>query len=993
MRKLLATILARLRVHPMCSAKGNALLARWKCETRKVWATTPAGLRVPQLVWSVLILCFVVGGATAPLVFGTDSNTDGPQPFLYLPIDVAWWDAMSAMMDHQCPLSAGSKKDGILWTYVDKATAYNPLAGHKLCADNSNPTQFSESFCTSLFAPGYEFRTADGMWAWYDGHEGYDWSVESRTSVYAAANGVVECIGWAGSGDCKAYSTCYGYIVVVAHANGYKTLYAHLTPDSENPDHLPGWPNVTPYDKIALSGNSVGTGYVSTGSHLHFSVLHNGKYTDPFGWEEWGWPMQDPLGSCPWGEASHRLWVDDWPHRPGQTAEMHASVPPSLRYVGGGIAPPDPSPVDLAIFISDVTIPDGTVLYPNQSVVKTWRMRNSGSSTWGSGYELAFVGGDQMGAPSAVSVPTTAPGSTADISVSMTAPSGSGNYQGNWRMRNAQGVFFGDTVWVKITLQGSPPPGPEVPSADGIQVLGVDYPRAVTPGQTFRPSVRINLLNGELRESRGDMLRHKSGDRFGAWPHVSVVGTVYGGQEYTFTFYADDPMRAPDGEGTYGSVWQIWANGGWVGPEIHITFTVQQPQDLNQPPNRPSPTNEDGGANDWHYSRDGSQVRLCARHNGDPDGDAIVAYQFDVQGANTWNSGEVSTSCVTTSGLGPYGYEWRVRAKDNRGAWSDWSDPPWHFNIAEQQLSLDDFRFEPGSPSAAERVRVWTCLHGFGEVNIGLKIEANTATDGSASGDWYWIHHLGTFCYPQDDTSQWPNWETLPLEDGTHLIRATGFGPHGETIVKEANYTLLRRKPPPVQALFPIQEVKINSRTVTFRWNPAVRASEHQLLVSTENDPAQNSLLDVTLGGSAASYTHTFSQDHPRLRWRVIARNELGESEATNEFGIDRTAPSSAVSPLPATTHETKFTVSWSGNDNLAGLRWYDVQVRDSERGEWTDWQTGVDSTAAIFSGHPGHTYCFRARALDNAGNLESYPEGDGDTCTQVDPGTAPPTS
>ena len=52
--------------------------------------------------------------------------------------------------------------------------------------------------------------------------------------------------------------------------------------------------------------------------------------------------------------------------------------------------------MDNATFISDVTIPDGTVLSPGRTFGKTWRLKNTGTTTWSSGYQLAFVGGDQL---------------------------------------------------------------------------------------------------------------------------------------------------------------------------------------------------------------------------------------------------------------------------------------------------------------------------------------------------------------------------------------------------------------------------------------------------------------------------------------------------------------------------------------------------------------------------------------------------------------------
>lgn len=105
-------------------------------------------------------------------------------------------------------------------------------------------------------------------------------------------------------------------------------------------------------------------------------------------------------------------------------------------------------------FVSDVTIPDGTVMSPGQRFTKTWRIKNSGATSW-SGYNLAFVDGAQMGAPSSVSVPITPPGATVDISVPMMAPKDTGGHQGNWQMRTANGDFFEERFFVLIVVNSS----------------------------------------------------------------------------------------------------------------------------------------------------------------------------------------------------------------------------------------------------------------------------------------------------------------------------------------------------------------------------------------------------------------------------------------------------------------------------------------------------------------------------------------------------------
>jgi hypothetical protein len=113
-------------------------------------------------------------------------------------------------------------------------------------------------------------------------------------------------------------------------------------------------------------------------------------------------------------------------------------------------------PCNQATFVGDITIPDGTGINFGQTFTKTWRLQNSGSCTWTSGYSLIFDHGDQMGGPAAqmLTSGTVLPGGTVDISVNLTTPSSAGTYQGFWRLREPGGVAFGlpsgGSFWVKI---------------------------------------------------------------------------------------------------------------------------------------------------------------------------------------------------------------------------------------------------------------------------------------------------------------------------------------------------------------------------------------------------------------------------------------------------------------------------------------------------------------------------------------------------------------
>ncbi len=102
-----------------------------------------------------------------------------------------------------------------------------------------------------------------------------------------------------------------------------------------------------------------------------------------------------------------------------------------------------------ATFIADVSIPDNTVLSPNEDFTKIWRIRNDGTCTWGTaGFQinkLMFTGGDQMGAPNTVDLPTGTinPGVTVDVPVTMRTPANPGTYRGEWMLGDGESASLG----------------------------------------------------------------------------------------------------------------------------------------------------------------------------------------------------------------------------------------------------------------------------------------------------------------------------------------------------------------------------------------------------------------------------------------------------------------------------------------------------------------------------------------------------------------------
>ena len=94
-------------------------------------------------------------------------------------------------------------------------------------------------------------------------HHGVDIANKNGTPIYAADAGTVEYIGW-GRG--------YGNQIVINHGGGKKTRYAHLSKF-----YVSKGDKVNKGQTIAAMGS---TGW-STGSHLHFEVIINGRKYNP----------------------------------------------------------------------------------------------------------------------------------------------------------------------------------------------------------------------------------------------------------------------------------------------------------------------------------------------------------------------------------------------------------------------------------------------------------------------------------------------------------------------------------------------------------------------------------------------------------------------------------------------------------------------------------------------------------------------------------------
>jgi murein DD-endopeptidase MepM/ murein hydrolase activator NlpD len=96
-------------------------------------------------------------------------------------------------------------------------------------------------------------------------HTGVDWAAGFGTPIFASGNGIIDRAGWEGG---------YGKYIRIKHSNGYETAYGHMSAFAKGIE--PG--------KRVRQGQVIGfvgsTG-LSTGAHVHYEIMVNGRFVDP----------------------------------------------------------------------------------------------------------------------------------------------------------------------------------------------------------------------------------------------------------------------------------------------------------------------------------------------------------------------------------------------------------------------------------------------------------------------------------------------------------------------------------------------------------------------------------------------------------------------------------------------------------------------------------------------------------------------------------------
>ncbi len=142
----------------------------------------------------------------------------------------------------------------------EKLTAMESMLIDRTLQSQTLPTgsPTMDGWISSLFG-----SRADPITGKMEFHDGIDYAGKTGSPILAVASGIVT---WSG----VRYG--YGNMVEINHGNGYQTRYAH-----NKKNIVVVGQKVDQGQIIALMGSSGR----STGSHVHFEVVNNGKAVDP----------------------------------------------------------------------------------------------------------------------------------------------------------------------------------------------------------------------------------------------------------------------------------------------------------------------------------------------------------------------------------------------------------------------------------------------------------------------------------------------------------------------------------------------------------------------------------------------------------------------------------------------------------------------------------------------------------------------------------------
>ena len=228
------------------------------------------------------------------------------------------------------------------------------------------------------------------------------------------------------------------------------------------------------------------------------------------------------------------------------------------------------------------------------------------------------------------------------------------------------------------------------------------------------------------------------------------------------------------------------------------------------------------------------------------------------------------------------------------------------------------------------------------------------------NGQWYWTRAIlgsvsiipgGAGIYPFGDLNWYPDWGTTD-----YLPPVTSMSPLPEQVPYQFKVSWSASDPGGSGISSYFVQVKVGANG---NWTDWLQGTLY-------------TSVDYEGNGGQTYYFRTRAFDN-------VGNFSAWPNEYQSFTSVESFPPETSVQHLSQFARDSVL-VQWVGGDfGGSGIKNYDIQYYDTQGGGWVAWLTGTSQTSQEFSGLPAHTYFFRSRATDNAGNIEAWPPDNGD--------------